>query len=64
MKKEAWKEIDTMKRTHEQELKTEPELSTGLRRLRVTRNPEGSKPAWRFDAKLGKLERQKGNGID
>ena len=64
MKKEARKEIDTMNITREQEPKTKPELSTGLRRLRLTRNPGGSKQAWRFDAKAGKLERQKGSGID
>ena len=55
MKKEALKEIDMMNITREQETKTELDLSTELRRLRVIHNPRGSKLAWRFNTKAGKL---------
>jgi transposase len=64
MKEKAQQEIDALNTAREQELKTEWELTNGLRRLRVTRNVRGSKPVWRFNIKTGKLVRRKGNGID
>ena len=45
--------------------KEEWELTTPMRRLRITRNFRGTKPKWRWCEKTGKLERKASrSGID
>jgi hypothetical protein len=43
--------------------KAEWELSTGLRRINLRRNPEGKKPQWRWNRSTGKLARKSQGGI-
>ena len=64
-RKESEKELAILNETFEEALKTEWELSTGVRRMNLRRRPPGPKPKWRFTKANGKLVRE-GNagGID
>jgi transposase len=50
--------------TLEAAARAEWELSTGLRRINLRRNPGGKKPQWRWNRSTGKLVRKSQGGID
>jgi hypothetical protein len=63
-KKEADKWLNVRNEEFEPIKKLEWELTTGMRRLRATRNNPGKKPTWKWNKDNGKLERNSKGGID
>ena len=62
-KKQAQKDIEKLNKKLEPIAKEQWELSTGMSRLGLRDKP-GTKPQWSWNAKTGRLTRQKGKGID
>jgi transposase len=64
MKKAAAKEVEAMNLILEISKNAEWEVSSGVRRLNITRNLGGSKPVWKWNRKNGMLLRDSKGGID
>jgi hypothetical protein len=61
-KKEAKKWMDKVNTELEAQCKLEWELTTSIRRVRITRNIRGKKPKWKWSKKTSKLKRKVSKG--